>query len=42
MKLIWIFLRKQLSDSDDGDCFYLTNNVNQETFDAKECNETGF
>lgn len=36
------FLREQLSDPDEDDCFEGTSNVNQETFAAEECNNTNF
>lgn len=36
------FLREQLSDPDEDNCFEGTSNVNQETFAAEECNNTNF
>lgn len=36
------FLCKQLSNPDEDDCFEATNNANQETFAAEECNNTDF
>ena len=42
MKLIWNFLREQLFDPDEGNCFGGIKNANQEIFVAEKSNKADF